>query len=173
VTYFFVCSSEFACATTYKCIPFWWRCDGQDDCGDNSDEPQGCRKYVCKSPGMFQCHMSNATSLDCISPVQICDGTPQCNDSSDERDCHSYTCLDSQFKCRNIAGSARCIPSSMRCNGMQDCEDGSDEKNCRKFSVVSFALVLVCLVVSNRLYITGMFDIDLLMNSGLFDDSCS
>lgn len=27
-------SSQFVCETTYNCIPFWWRCDGQDDCGD-------------------------------------------------------------------------------------------------------------------------------------------
>ena len=29
---------QFACADTGGCIPIGWQCDGQDDCGDQSDE---------------------------------------------------------------------------------------------------------------------------------------
>uniref|UniRef100_A0A3P9HTY5 EGF-like domain-containing protein n=1 Tax=Oryzias latipes TaxID=8090 RepID=A0A3P9HTY5_ORYLA len=32
----FVCKND-------KCIPFWWKCDTEDDCGDRSDEPADCR----------------------------------------------------------------------------------------------------------------------------------
>ena len=27
----------FQCANK-KCVPYWWMCDGVNDCGDNSDE---------------------------------------------------------------------------------------------------------------------------------------
>ena len=59
VWYSLICrSSEFLCENTYKCIPFWWKCDGQNDCGDNSDEPANCREYHCKHSGLFQVNNS-------------------------------------------------------------------------------------------------------------------
>lgn len=30
--------NEFLCASSKKCIPQEWVCDGHNDCGDNSDE---------------------------------------------------------------------------------------------------------------------------------------
>lgn len=62
----------------FRCVPIWWKCDGQSDCGDGSDEPETCPPRVCPI-GTFQCRDRN-----CTYPGFICDANPDCPDSSDE-----------------------------------------------------------------------------------------
>lgn len=67
---------EFGC-TSGQCVPLAWRCDGETDCLDGTDEKHCSR--TCQ-PDQFLCH----TGDQCIQHQQLCDGTPDCRDASDE-----------------------------------------------------------------------------------------
>lgn len=113
--------NQFACAPTSRgectCIPENWHCDGDNDCGDQSDE-KGCKLPTC-SELQFAC--ANGRCLDLLLR---CDGDNDCGDDSDELDCAPRNCTDEEFKCTN----GNCIRKQWRCDGDDDCKDNSDEE---------------------------------------------
>ncbi|XP_078381129.1 uncharacterized protein LOC144663915 isoform X2 [Oculina patagonica] len=111
--------NEFRC-TNSRCIPSHWKCDHDNDCGDNSDE-QGCAYSTC-SPTQFKCDNGR-----CISGLWRCDHDDDCHDMSDEKNCTYPTCRADQFTCAN----RRCIPQRWVCDFDDDCRDGSDERGCK------------------------------------------
>ncbi|XP_019409279.1 PREDICTED: low-density lipoprotein receptor-related protein 2 [Crocodylus porosus] len=115
-----MCSStQFLCADSERCIPIWWKCDGQRDCRDDSDEPPTCPHRYCHV-GQFQCNDGN-----CTSPHFICNTLPDCPDRSDEDHvlCANHKCETHQWQCAN----KRCIPEAWQCDKEDDCGDNSDE----------------------------------------------
>ncbi|XP_076310963.1 sortilin-related receptor-like isoform X2 [Tachypleus tridentatus] len=108
----FTCSNEL-------CIPNLWKCDGDNDCGDSSDE-YNCQLHTCDE-NQFLC-----PSGRCIPATWKCDTDKDCEDASDEKDCHFKACGKKEFQCDN----GRCIQEQFRCDFDNDCGDNTDERNC-------------------------------------------
>ncbi|XP_077865949.1 low-density lipoprotein receptor-related protein 1-like, partial [Saccoglossus kowalevskii] len=115
-------ANEFEC-NNGRCILMDWKCDGDNDCTDNSDEePEMCSAVTCRVD-QFKC----ATGNKCIPQRWLCDGDSDCTDDSDEESCDARTCLDTQFQC----ATGQCIPLNWKCDRDDDCGDYSDEPdNC-------------------------------------------
>ena len=111
-------SLNFSCKN-FVCIRNEWQCDGEDDCGDNSDEA-GCQ---CNAATHFPCSTTN----QCIERSRMCDSKRDCNDGSDESNSTCIECLLNEFRCNT---SGNCINQSKVCDRKRDCPDKSDEKLC-------------------------------------------
>lgn len=66
-----------------RCVPYHYRCDHYNDCGDNSDE-EGCLFRPCDPDTEFACNNGR-----CIARQYVCNGINNCfdNGTTDERNC--------------------------------------------------------------------------------------
>ncbi|KAJ8023914.1 Low-density lipoprotein receptor-related protein 4 [Holothuria leucospilota] len=113
---------QFSCGSEIPgecmCIPLKWKCDQDDDCGNNADE-LGCELPPCKD-SEFTCENGK-----CLPEDWVCDGDNDCGDISDEIRCQAENCSseNDKFQCQN----GNCIRAAWVCDGDNDCMDGSDE----------------------------------------------
>lgn len=114
----FQCSND-------RCVPHWWKCDGVNDCGDNSDE-HGCTTNTSSissnvssidEPVDIDTCLKNQFMCDsgrCISKAYVCDGFPDCTESEDEVNCPKAVCGRDKFRCRS---DGFCLDKIKYCDG--------------------------------------------------------
>jgi hypothetical protein len=109
--------ATFQCADGQETVPMSWKCDGEEDCFDGSDE-LGCPTGI-----SFAC----ADGQDTIPMSWKCDGEEDCLDGSDEVGCPA----GATFPC---ADGLESVPQASVCDLYPDCLDGSDEaQGCARF----------------------------------------
>ncbi|XP_030622983.1 uncharacterized protein LOC115806430 [Chanos chanos] len=110
------CPEGYFLCSTGLCVEKDRRCDGLDDCQDESDE------IFCSKPS------KNCGGSSPLHPIYVCNGEMDCTNGRDETNCTLETsCSGIRYRC----SSGTCIlKKNARCDGVPDCVDHSDEKDC-------------------------------------------
>lgn len=136
----------FRCQNDRVCLQVSKRCDGVNNCGDNSDE-LNCR--MCWRPSPFH---EICTFLGCKRNISY---------ASTETPPAVPTCEKDEFLCANH----RCISATLRCNLFNDCEDsGSDEIGCKTGPFFQKQVLITCSYLSTHMLRLGFSFSDTKLN---------
>ncbi|XP_014036210.2 MAM and LDL-receptor class A domain-containing protein 1 isoform X1 [Salmo salar] len=126
-------AGQFQCVHSFQCVPLSWRCDGEEDCADQSDEEQ-CPSLVpgtlppqdhCPHPDQYQCFDNT-----CLPSLLRCDRVSDCPYGEDEYSCPLKQCALGSLVCES---SSSCVPLQKRCDQIVDCLPfDSDESSCHE-----------------------------------------
>ncbi|XP_056009495.1 basement membrane-specific heparan sulfate proteoglycan core protein-like isoform X3 [Ostrea edulis] len=127
-----ICRPGEAVCQNLQCINADYRCDGDRDCEDGSDEdPSLCNFDKLCEPNEFKCANGR-----CAMKIWRCDGDNDCGDDSDEQNCPTRgigdRCDAKEYQCTS---GDQCVPASYQCDGEIDCQDRSDEIGCAAPSI--------------------------------------
>ncbi|XP_029935423.1 MAM and LDL-receptor class A domain-containing protein 1 [Myripristis murdjan] len=123
---------QYQCLYSFQCVPLSWRCDGEPDCADHSDEEYCPTAVPGTLPPQGLCHPDQYQCSDnrCLPSILRCDGVPDCVKGEDEYRCPLLQCELGELVCE---GSSACIPLWKRCDHSADCPPfQSDESSCHE-----------------------------------------
>ncbi|KAM6977638.1 MAM and LDL-receptor class A domain-containing protein 1 [Aplochiton taeniatus] len=123
---------QFQCVHSFQCVHETWRCDGEMDCADQSDEEQCPGLVPGTLPPQDRCRPDQYQCSDhrCVPSLLRCDGAHDCPHGEDEYSCPLPRCKLGEIVCED---PARCIPLQERCDHTVDCPlFQSDESSCHE-----------------------------------------
>ncbi|XP_048007438.1 serine protease nudel [Leguminivora glycinivorella] len=100
--------------------------DGEDNCGDGTDEPG---QTICSD------------YLSMVMPSRLCDGILHCHDRSDEdpKFCKCHSKENHRCGASSNGKVEYCVAHDMVCDGVRDCPNGEDEMSCLGLTAQAFA----------------------------------